>query len=781
MTVRLDLKLGALAESDRLPESPDTVVTVQPTLGSTVRTKGSLFVLATGPWGRKNREFTRMAAEKIRDEYYYDESAGIVVCLQKAVRAASRRLLAGPERLVTVPGEPGPIGLAIVVVRAQELYVATVGPAEAYLLRQASLLTLPDRDPSGGLPNENGADPPVWRGEIAPGDSLLLVAASVTSRVGLGRIQDFIGELHPQAAVEQIRRELGGATAAAPAASADAEGGPDSAAAAAADSAESPGLGDGMLVIEAAEATTSHRLQPLKPVWPNDTRAGSPERAPIPVVDSVGDGVAAVAGSARQLQRNAGDLARGAVYGLFDRMPHRRLLPGRVLPPSAQLEGRRRIAYAAIGLLLVFAVVGTTVAVLANGRQDDPVTRIQQGQSAYDQIQSNLDRLFGDRRDMLTTDPDQAGVLLKESYSLLTVAKQNGYKDEELAESKAKILAGLNRYYHVLVVDPAIVLSFDRDELTAMVRGPDGCAYVLDRTADTLYRVDLAARTRAPVFFKGMDVSASKVGTPLLLATAAQDVLLLDDSNTMWKWRPAISDTTGKGVQTKVRIDDSVNWGGEIRGFAAWITKPELGLYAVYIVDPTAQQILKYTASGDGSSGYRGAALLWLTNGRDVSNVNDILVDGSLYLSTKGSVLRFDSGSENKRWSLKAPPDTILRPQPPGYTRIAMDDVLHPDEGRLYAYDSLNHRVVAFRKDNGTYIEQYVVPSTSGQMSALKGMFVVPGVNGGSATLYWIDAGNLLSASLNPATTPIVLSPSPSLSPSPAGSSSSAKASPSTR
>src|SRR5664280_149457 len=132
MALRLQMNLGLVAESQRLPDSADTVIVVEPTIGSTSRTKGSLFLLVTGAGGRKLREATKIIAEHVRDDYYYDLSAGISVCLRKAVRNANNVLLHSPERPTLTDGESPPIGLALAVVRGNELYVATLGPAEAY-------------------------------------------------------------------------------------------------------------------------------------------------------------------------------------------------------------------------------------------------------------------------------------------------------------------------------------------------------------------------------------------------------------------------------------------------------------------------------------------------------------------------------------------------------------------------------------------------------------------------------------------------------------------------
>jgi hypothetical protein len=58
------MNLGLLAEPQRLPDSADTVIVVEPVIGSTSRTKGSLFLLVTGAGGRKLREATKLVAER---------------------------------------------------------------------------------------------------------------------------------------------------------------------------------------------------------------------------------------------------------------------------------------------------------------------------------------------------------------------------------------------------------------------------------------------------------------------------------------------------------------------------------------------------------------------------------------------------------------------------------------------------------------------------------------------------------------------------------------------
>jgi serine/threonine protein phosphatase PrpC len=203
MAVRLQMKLGVVAEAERLEDSPDTVAVVEPTIGATSRSKGSLYVVVSGVGrARRLQEATRLVADTVQGEYYYDESAGLVACLEKAIRTANRKLAASREHLGVGGEGGGSIGLGVAVVRGSELYVTTAGPVEAYLVRQAHLLTLPDPNAGVGLPADELA-PHVWRGEIGAGDTLVLVSRNVTAILGTDDLKDALNTLHPQAAMER--------------------------------------------------------------------------------------------------------------------------------------------------------------------------------------------------------------------------------------------------------------------------------------------------------------------------------------------------------------------------------------------------------------------------------------------------------------------------------------------------------------------------------------------------------------------------------------------------
>jgi hypothetical protein len=267
LAVRLQMKLGVISEPDRASDSPDTVVVVEPSVGSVARSKGHLYLIVTSTIASaRAQEATQLAAETVRGEYYYDESAGIRVCIEKAIASANKRLGHQRERLgLHGPDDNGPIGIGIAVVRGNEMYVATIGPAEAYLIRQARLSTLPDPHRERGLPT-TGLEPDVWRGEISVGDSLVLVSPNVMTRLGPDELKDAMVTLHPQPAMEHLHHRF---------VAADGSG------------------SDAMIAFEATEVASTHKSRTLVPVRPAEPLAGAPDRSPIPLADNVTGGVAA--------------------------------------------------------------------------------------------------------------------------------------------------------------------------------------------------------------------------------------------------------------------------------------------------------------------------------------------------------------------------------------------------------------------------------------------------------------------------------------------------------
>src|SRR4029079_1847683 len=94
MSNRLATRIGLLAGEDRAPGALDLVRFREPTSGSEVRTKGSLFLLAqvTGGDAALGRAASE-ALETIERDYYYDLSAGATGAISKALSGATAILL----------------------------------------------------------------------------------------------------------------------------------------------------------------------------------------------------------------------------------------------------------------------------------------------------------------------------------------------------------------------------------------------------------------------------------------------------------------------------------------------------------------------------------------------------------------------------------------------------------------------------------------------------------------------------------------------------------------
>jgi hypothetical protein len=288
---------------------------------------------------------------------------------------------------------------------------------------------------------------------------------------------------------------------------------------------------------------------------------------------------------------------------------------------------------------------------------------------------------------------------------------------------------------------------------------------VLDRTTKTVYRVDLRAKKATAVVRAGTSASGLKVGDPKLLTTGGPDVVVLDTKNALWRWRPA--DTKGKGTLARIRVAEAATWGADILGIGTYVRNADDGLYNLYLLDPSEQQILRYSPAQDGS-GYPAAGSGYLTTPQDVSRVTSIYIDGEVYLADGGIVERFVSGRSGD-WRPDEPPDVLLRPRP-AYTLITSPGTR--GEGTLYGYDPGSDRIVAFDKASGRYQAQFRIADQGRDWADVRGFFVVNRASGQAPVVYWIDEQRVRAATLQDISTLPSPSPVPSGSPgaSPAGS-----------
>ncbi len=754
MAFRLALKLGAVTDRDRLPDSPDAIVIVEPTVGSVARTKGSLFLLVDSATpGPRAREAVRLVADAIRDEYYYDESAGIRQCLAKAIGIANKRLVHQRDRLGLghTGDDHGPVGVAVAVVRGRELYVATVGPAQAYLIRQARLSTLPDPHAERGLPAAD-LEPEVWRGELAVGDSLCLVSAQLAGTVGTDALKDALVTLHPQAAVEHLhgRYAAAGATGS-----------------------------DSIIAFETTEAGVSYRQRALVAVGPPTPLAGAPERSPIPLADSVTASAAAMSATATRARNAAGNGLARFVWGLQDRLPRRGGTGPRPTTASGRAELQRRAAVALISLVAVAGLLVVGVYLAGGQRQPGQViSSVTVAQAAYDAAALAVDRVSGGGVDLIRDDPRQALALLRGAYADLAKAESAGYPKAKVVALRIIVTTGLDHLYGMVKVASAPVFTFPDVagpvRLTRLVRGSDGAPYVLDAGTGTVWRIDLVKKTASPILKSGQKTASGDIADPVVLLTGGPDILVLDSRSQLWRWRPA--DGTGKGTLRKISVKGAATLGSDITVVNTFVSNFDAALYKLYIVDPSLKNILVYSPANDGS-GYPVDPTHRLPADRDVSGLTELLIDGDIYAAENGLVERL---SPSTAWATDMLADQDVRPGS-SFSRLVAPDVTAGSPtrgvGSLYAFDAVHHRIVVFDKPSGGYLAQYQPADGAESWTDLTDFVVMPAVTGPVPTAWWIDAKGLHISLLqaapsgpvaSPMPTPTAATPAPTKTPRPA-------------
>jgi hypothetical protein len=743
MAARLQLKLGLVAEHDRLDDSPDTLLVVEPSVGSVARSKGHLYLLVTSRVSSRHAlEATRLAAETIRNEYYYDESAGIRVCLKKAIATANKRLIHQADRLGLKSADGnGPIGVGVAVVRGNEMYVATVGPAEAYLIRQARLSTLPDPHRERGLPSD-GLEPDVWRGEITVGDSLVLTSPNIVARLGADELKDAMLTLHPQSAMEHLHARFR--------------------------AAEGSGS-DGAIAFEATEVAPTTRGRTLVPVRPAEPLAGAPDRSPIPLADNVQAAGAAMSAAAGTAKVAAGGAFDRLIARTHDFMPQRKPAYRRVTPLASRRETQRRAALAVLALVVVVGGLGLGVYAFGGQGQQRAISSVNAGQEALDVARANLAQVSGPGGiDLIADDPEQALDLLTAAYTELDNAEDARVSARVIDPIRAEVVAGLDRLYGVVEVESSTFFNFKPAEgkpaydIKSLVRGPDGAPYVIDGTTNTVIRIDLKRKRATGVFREGAKSGSTTLAAPRFLAVGGRDLLILDAKNVLWRWRA--SNDAGKGRLNKVDVNGSTQWGDDITAIGTYLRDVDRGLANLYVVDPSEQQIRVYFAALDGS-GYPAKATGWLATARDVGQMAAMYIDGDMFVVEGGVLERFASGKSDG-WEPGEVPDTLLR-EPPNASLVTGQGARR--EGTVFTYDRENARLIEYEKASGRYLAQYRLAAGAEGWADMRGMYVLPGVEDAPPAVYWASPTSFNKAFLEPVADEAAPSGSPGPGPSASG------------
>jgi hypothetical protein len=703
MAARLEITHGLVSESDRLSTSADTLSVTEPSTGSKTRTKGILYlVVSSAVLGQRAREATALVAETIRREYYYDESAGVPICLEKAVRSAGRRLR-GSREGGGLP--PGAIGIGAVVVRNNELYLATLGDVDAYLVRSARLL-MPDRQPSSGLPDDDTLRVDVWRGELAMGDSLALVSRNLTRTVGTDELKNAILTLHPQSAVEHLHHLFVAA------------GGEGS---------------DAIIALEAREhvARAGRRTPAPRPA---DAYGDLPPPLPMPAAGAA-SAIGGAGGSAR--------LAAGRMVDrVMDLMPSRPVTPARMTPRVSRQERQRRVAVGFLAILGAVVVLGLFVWVLPRATEREAVA-VSGAESAFLAAQEEADRAAG-----LVAEEDTAGALAayRSAWRAVRQAEAAGLPAATAAELAAEIEAGMNGLYGARVGTTRQILAFEPGaDPGGLVRGQDRAAYFFDRTTGAFTRVDLEEGAAAQVGTAGTGAWA-EVAPLRIIASGGPDIILVDGEGDAWRWRP--SNRRGRGTLAPLRTAGDVRWGDDVTDIGTYLRPGQTtgGLYNLYVADPSSNQILRYEPTADGS-GFSAPTDYLITDNEGVADFRRLFIDGDIYALTETGLLKHGDGRLQADYSLQVPPDDgDLRP---GRDYRLVRGTSSRSSGRVYVHDAAWGRILIFDKATGRYQGQWSTGPDGPSMADVRGMYMVePTRPKEPIVVYWVSPDGLFETRL---------------------------------
>jgi len=427
---------------------------------------------------------------------------------------------------------------------------------------------------------------------------------------------------------------------------------------------------------------------------------------------------------------------------------------------DVQRARRRRSATLLLAAVLIAGVGGATGLVLNNSTPElDAAARARE---ALRNAEIGIAEALDPQTNLLVNDPARVKSLLLTAVADLNLAQSGGSPLAQITELRARATETLNKIFLVSAAAPIELFNFEAAgatvEIQAIVQGPDGLPYVIDKVTGAVYRID-AGRGRATVVYQpGFDLFGTRTGRALLLAASGPDLVVFDASSNLWRWRP--SDGAGKGTLVKLRVRDGELWGSDVKAIVGFAADPGTGLYRLYVADPSARQILRYQPAPDGT-GYPATPTAYLINPLSLGTMTSIAIDGDVYMTIDGALRRYSGGAPDD-WSPAAIGDELLRPT---ITPTLVMSAGASRTGVIYVWDSSAKRVIAYSKAaSGAMLAQYVISDQDAPLGEVLGGYILPASDGGAPTFVWAEAGRVRSAVLGK---PVTQEPGASAEPTP--------------
>jgi len=646
----------------------DVILVSEPDTGATLRTKGRLYLLFEASPPGPAEKVAREIADLVRQEYYYDLSAGIEVSLRRALRQANRR---AAQRLREHRGSLT-LQCACAVIVNNELYTSRVGGAQVFLVRRARLF-LPGDEP-GELADfvhrtttreaaSLGADadvlPKVWRQSIEAGDTVILASAALVDGLGAEALKSAAVTLHPRSAAEHIHNR----------AVADGVAGSDAA-----------------IFIEVSQSTgAAVRLAPEPPpiVRPDDLAMADTIRSRLDGLMSVPRGVwRLLRGAATPVTSAA---TKSVAVGL-ELMPRRgAALPRH--PDTARARSRRqRRAMTTLAVLLLVAATGVGALAYRDYEANKGTREYQLAVVGAEDLIASAHRLV-DRR---PPDLDGARDRLVRATAKLDEAARVPVADAEHIASLRADIAALSDRINGVILDLALHVTGARlAEAAGNVHG----LFTTDPGSGRLWLLFGDPIERAALLERGQ----KGVGSPVHLALQDPAVYTLDDAGKLWR-------REGDQVVDVTPADR-----------AKWKAPASIALFTdnLYVLDAESGQLWKH----ESNDGVRfGPAIAYLSAPLAPNTARGLAVDGDVWIVTSaGELQRF---RRNPLVTTVARIDFVPRWEgtAPRANAIQAIDV----QRSIYVLDSVGKLLVQLTRD-GREIARFALPP---DLPAASGFYV---------------------------------------------------------
>ena len=312
-----------------------------------------------------------------------------------------------------------------------------------------------------------------------------------------------------------------------------------------------------------------------------------------------------------------------------DLMPRRKPAYRRVTPLASRRETQRRAALAVLALVVVVGGLGLGGLRLRRpAASQEAISSVNAGQQALDTAQANLAKVTGPGVDLVADDPTQAHGAPDRG---VPAARRRRGGQRQRRGHRPAAQAGGRRPRPPLRRRPGGRRR--RSSRSRRPRAPsrstwrrwsrDPTAPRTSSTARPRPSTGSTSRPRRPRSSRGLArrPSDATVATPRFLAVGG-----LGPAHPRLEERRcgagARRTRPGKGTLTRIKVSGSASWGDDVtRASAPSCRTSGRGLYNLYVVDPSEQQIRAYSPAADGS-GFPAASTAWLATARPVDGMS---------------------------------------------------------------------------------------------------------------------------------------------------------------